>query len=180
MSEIAFRDALAFLLRPDVEGGASDHPRDGGGLTNRGITQKKLDEVRAVHRAAAGFPLSVLELSLEQTAWVYRVEYWNRANCDELPDLVSLVVFDAAVNSGVGRAARWLQQAVRVNVDGVIGAQTIAAVRAAHLGELLIEFNARRAWHFMLQDSVDEIFGLGWARRLIRLHDKAARAGGLE
>ena len=39
---------------------------------------------------------------------IYRTEYWDTMNCDELPAGFDLCVFDGAVNSGVGRANQWL------------------------------------------------------------------------
>lgn len=169
---MSFTDALAFTLA--YEGGYSDHPRDPGGATNRGITQRKLDEVRAVYRAAATtFPASVRDLTPEQTAWIYRTEYWDRLSCDGLPGPLALVVFDAGVNCGIGRAARWLQQALRVKVDGVVGAQTIAAAQAADVREVVTEVMALRTFHHMLLDDLDDTFGLGWARRLMKLQAEA-------
>lgn len=168
---MSFDTALQFVL--DHEGGYTNDPRDPGGATNRGITQRKLDEVRAAHLEASFFPVQVRDLTPVQTAWIYRAEYWSRLSCDALPQGVALAVFDAAVNCGVGRAARWLQQALGVKADGIVGAQTIAAAKAANSTAVLQEFNARRAWHYMTLDSLDDTFGLGWARRLMALHTAA-------
>lgn len=169
---MSFSAALAFTL--PHEGGYVDHPRDPGGATNRGITQRKLDEVRAANAEMADLlPVSVRDLTPTQTAWIYRREFWERLCCDQLPDSLALVVFDAGVICGIGRAARWLQKALGVTVDGIVGAQTIAASRAADLRATVIEFNARRAYHHMLLDDLDDTFGLGWARRLMALQAEA-------
>lgn len=168
---MSFTDALAFTLA--YEGGYSDHARDPGGATNRGITQRKLDEVRAVHREASTFPASVRDLTPEQTAWIYRAEYWDRLSCDRLPAALAMVVFDAGVNCGIGRAARWLQRALRVQVDGIVGAQTIAAAQAADLRATVTEFMALRTYHHMLLDDLVDSFGLGWSRRLMALQAEA-------
>ena len=58
------------------------------------------------------------------------VHLWNPAHCGDLPGGVDLMVFDAAVNSGVGRAIRLLQRAVGVDDDGAFGPATKAAVAA--------------------------------------------------
>jgi len=47
-----------------------------------------------------------------------------------LPVGVDLSVFDYGVNSGPSRSAKDLQHVVGAKVDGVIGAATIAAVKA--------------------------------------------------
>lgn len=174
MSE-SFDKALAFLLRPDVEGGLVDHPADPGGRTNMGVTQRKLDEVRAAH-PERNLPATVDQLNHDQVGWIYRIEYWDRLHLDELPPKLALVVMNAGVNAGIGRAARWLQQALRVKADGVIGAQTIAAARAASEIAIVNEFCARLAWHYMTLDSIDDVFGLGWSRRLMLVHSVALGA----
>ena len=63
----------------------------------------------------------------EEVAAIYRAEYWNAIRGDDLPPGLDLVAFDAAVNSGPSRGARWLQTAVSANADGKIGPATIAA-----------------------------------------------------
>lgn len=166
-----FEAALAHVLRE--EGGLIDHPKDPGGRTNLGITQRKLDEVRAA-RPGYALPGRVDDLLPEDAGTIYRLEYWLPIRGDDLPTGLALAVFDGAVNAGVGQSAKWLQRAVGVKADGVIGAQTIAAIsRAPDSNELLREFMARRAHHYMLLDSLDDDFGLGWARRLFRTYDAA-------
>ena len=98
---------------------------------------------------------------------------WDRVDGDRLPDSIALLVFDAAVNNGTGRAVRWLQQAVLVAQDGVIGPRTLQAIdrfvaRPGGSAELCAEFLARRLT-FMTSLATWKSFGLGWARRLFRL-----------
>lgn len=166
----SFERALAHTLT--FEGGLSDHPADPGGRTNRGITQRKLSEVRRV-APELNLPSAVDDLTDAQVAIIYRREYWDRLSCDELPAGLALAVFDAGVNAGIGRAAKWLQQALRVKADGIIGAQTIGAAQAAYRVPLLNEFHARRGFHYMTLDSLDDTFGLGWSRRLMSTHTAA-------
>lgn len=157
------------------EGGLVDHPADPGGRTNKGITQRKMNEVRAAHPELA-LPEKVDDLTDAQIGAIYRLEYWDRCSCDELPLPVAMLVFDAAVNAGVGRAPKWLQFAARVKVDGVVGSQTIAAVLALPLPVVINEFCSRWAWHYMTLDSLDDTFGLGWSRRLMDIHSAAILA----
>jgi lysozyme family protein len=72
-------------------------------------------------------------------------------------------VFDTAYNGG--HPAQWLQQAVGVNVDGVIGAKTIAAVRAADPRLIVLYFNAMRIRYLTSLDGWSSN-GKGWARRI--------------
>ena len=93
------------------EGGFVNHPRDPGGATNRGITHITLADWR-------GGPVTaedVRTMSEAEAREIYRSKYWNAIQGDNLPAGVDLAVFDLAVNSGVGRAARMLQQQLGVS-----------------------------------------------------------------
>ncbi|WP_281423880.1 glycosyl hydrolase 108 family protein, partial [Mesorhizobium silamurunense] len=60
----------------------------------------------------------------------YRRFYWDAVLGAELPDGVDCAVFDFAVNSGPGRAAKYLQAVLGVAQDGRVGPATVAAARA--------------------------------------------------
>jgi len=83
----------------------------------------------------------------------------------ELPAGVDLVVVDAAVNSGPGRAAKWLQACVGVDVDGDIGPKTLAAVSAFDATQLIDDYGRRRL-AFLLDLPTWETFGKGWTKRV--------------
>jgi lysozyme family protein len=76
-----------------------------------------------------------------------------------------LCVFDAAVNAGVGRASKFLQQAAGVTADGQIGPKTIAAVTAKPADEMIEAFCALREAHYKSLPTF-ATFGKGWMRRL--------------
>jgi len=156
------------------EKGLVDNPRDPGGRTNFGITQRLLDDVRTAYPGAK-FPQRVDDLTWLLARDIYRLHFWEPLRGDELPLYIGIAVLDAAVNSSVSRAAKWLQLALGVKADGWIGAQTLRATRQADPVLLLNEFSARRAHHYMLQDEIDDDFGLGWARRLFRTYALAER-----
>lgn len=162
-----FTAALAHVLV--YEGGYSDHPLDPGGATNLGITL-------AVLRASRGRAVSkadVRALTRKEAAAIYRERYWDAAACGALPSGLDIAVFDCAVNQGVGRARRFLQQAANVKVDGRIGPITLAAIAAAQPEKLLTEFMARRMQSYGLLQKLFPTFGLGWSRRLIATHAAA-------
>jgi lysozyme family protein len=74
-------------------------------------------------------------------------------------------VFDASVNSGTGRAAKWLQEAVGAVPDGAIGPNTLAKV-AEHSPDALVNAYCDIRMNFLKGLSTFEIFGRGWTRRV--------------
>lgn len=151
------------------EGGYSDHPEDPGGATNYGITIGVLGEYR-------GRPVTkqdVRRLTKAEAGEIYHKLYWSAASCGKLPAGIDLAVFDCAVNQGVARAIRFLQKAARVNVDGIIGPISLAAVSSANRKKLLNEFIALRMRSYGLLRSLFRTFGLGWSRRLMATHSTA-------
>lgn len=168
----AFEVAAAHVL--NEEKGLVDNPKDPGGRTNFGVTQRLLDEVRKLS-PELNLPLKVDFLTPPQARGIYLLHFWHSIRGDELPRGISLFLLDAAVNSSPNRAVRWLQLALGVTADGWIGAQTLAAARHAEARSLLAELSARRAHFYMLQDSIDDDFGLGWARRLFRTYNAALK-----
>src|SRR5690348_18419167 len=90
----------------DKEGGYSDDPLDPGGATNLGITLNELSQWR--HDAVT--KQDVKALTRQEAAAIYRANYWNVVRGDELPAGIDLMVFDAGVNIGTPRSARFLQQ----------------------------------------------------------------------
>lgn len=146
-----FDRCLALVLAH--EGGYVNHPRDPGGETNMGISKRSYpnEDIRNMTRARA--------------AQIYRRDFWNPVRGDDLPAGLDLVAFDAAVNSGVSRGARWLQEALRVAADGRIGPQTIAAARASD-HRTIVNAACDRRMAFLRGLSTWGTFGKGWTRRV--------------
>lgn len=123
MSSKSFDRALSFVLR--WEGGYSNHPADIGGETSSGITSAVYD----AYRRSIGLPArSVRSLESSELHEIYRRNYWDPSGCNLLPSRLVLCHFDWAVNAGVGRAVKTLQQVVGTAADGAIGPNTHAAI----------------------------------------------------
>lgn len=148
-----------------AEGGYDVTPSDPGNWTG-GVAGAGTLRGTKYGISAASYPtLDVAGLTLDQATAIYRADYWARIAGDDLPGQVALLIFDAAVNQGVGAAARALQASAGVAVDGVVGPQTIAAVRQyADVPGLLAEITARRA-QLYAGTARFNLFGLGWMRR---------------
>lgn len=151
------------------EGGLVQHPQDPGGRTCKGVTQRTYDG----WRTRKGLPKRDVALIEDaEVSAIYREGYWLAADCDKLPAGVDYVTFDSAVNQGVGRAVRLLQEAAGVVADGQIGPKTLAAVRAADPRALVQRIAALREEHYRSLKTFPT-FGKGWLRRLNEVTAKA-------
>lgn len=146
----------AFIELLGHEGGYSNNPNDPGGETNWGIT------IAVARENGYVGPMKDMDRSVAKM--IYAKKYWLPV-FDDLPYEVAFQVFDAAVNSGVGQAVRWLQRAAGVADDGKIGPVTMKAVLASDPVKLVALFNAERLL-FMTNLSTWSSFGKGWARRI--------------
>lgn len=123
-----FDEVLKIVL--GFEGGYVNDPNDKGGETNLGITAGTL--ARA-HKAGLVGHSDVKKLTRAEAAKIYEAFYWKPSRCDLLPKPLDLLVFDAAVNHGVGGAGKLLQRALNTMganlvVDGAIGPKTLGAL----------------------------------------------------
>ncbi len=138
------------------EGGLVDHPDDGGLVTKYGISKR-------------AFPNEdIANLTLHRAKVLYKKHYWDLAECDDLPPWLRLIVFDCAVNQGVTRAVIFLQRILKVPQDGILGPQTLKAIKNSVPKDFLAEYTLKRfdsykahpQWH---------VFGKGWAQRLFEI-----------
>ncbi|MFD1197091.1 glycoside hydrolase family 108 protein [Brucella gallinifaecis] len=161
-----FKKVMPYLF--NEEGGFVDNPHDPGGATNMGIT---INTLSAWNNAQAS-PQDVKNLTQAEATKIYQQQFWNKIDGDDLPSGVDYAVFDFAVNSGPGRAAKTLQAIIDQPQDGVIGARTVAAV-SAHSPEEIINAlcDARAEWLKGL--STAATFGKGWLARVERVRTRA-------
>jgi lysozyme family protein len=153
-----FRDCLDLVLKS--EGGYIDHPKDPGGRTNLGVTQRVWEEW-------IGHPATekdMRELTPAIVAPMYEMRYWRTSYCEKLPRGLDLLVFSMAVNAGAGRSVKLLQDAIGVVADGVIGPNTMAKINEANVETLIDKFSeARTAYYKGLK--LFPVFGSGWLNR---------------
>jgi lysozyme family protein len=115
MTHDPFLRALAFTL--EWEGGYVRDPDDPGGETKYGISRRAYPD------------LDIASLTQERAAEIYRDDYWDAMNLDEVAEIseeLAIVLFDTAVNVGGHRAAEWLQEAVQAEQDGIVGPETLS------------------------------------------------------
>lgn len=163
-----FEDALTVTLRE--EGGLSDNPKDPGGRTMKGVTQKTYDAYRSNHGLVSR---DVVLISDAELADIYRNDYWNKVAGDKLPVGLGLAVFDFAVNSGPGRAVDELQALLSITADGILGNQTLDAVLKTESAEALIEDYSTARLKFLKSLKNWKTFGAGWEARVSRVETDA-------
>jgi len=165
--EASFFKSLEMVLHH--EGGFVSHPEDPGGATNKGITHKTYADF-------LGRPLEDVDelknIPEEHIQIIYKNGYWDKVKGDQLPAGVDFCIFDWAVNSGPGRAAKALQKAVGATQDGAIGPKTLEAVEAADASQIIEDVTKDRE-EFYKSLSTYSTFGKGWLRRTKETRDFA-------
>jgi lysozyme family protein len=157
-----------FALVLKHEGGFVDHPRDPGGMTNLGVTRKNWEAYlnRDVTEA------EMRALTPEIVKPFYKKNYWDKIKGDDLPSGVDYAAYDLAVNSGTGRAAKYLQQIAGVTADGVIGPKSLEAIQKCDAEDTVDEICNMRM-DFLKNLNTFDTFGKGWT---IRVNDVKAKA----
>lgn len=146
------------------EGGYVNHPKDPGGRTNLGVTQR-------VWEAWVGREVTEQEmraLTADMVAPLYRQKYWQKVRAHELCPGLDLHVFDFGVNAGPARAIRYLQMMVGTQPDGKFGPATMKSV-----SNYINQYGAAKAVtrygelreQYYRQLRTFPTFGRGWLRR---------------
>jgi len=160
----------AFQMVLKHEGGYVNNPKDPGGMTNLGVTKKVWEEFvgREVDER------EMRALTPDAVKPLYKKNYWDKIKGDQLPSGVDYAAYDLAVNSGTGRAAKYLQQIAGVHADGVIGPQSMEAIQSCNSAETIDALCDMRL-DFLKRLPIWPTFGEGWERRV-----KEVKAIGLQ
>jgi hypothetical protein len=151
------------------EGGYVNHPSDPGGMTNLGVTKRVWEEFvgHEVDEAA------MRALTPDMVKPLYKKNYWDKIKGDQLPAGIDYAAYDLAVNSGTGRAAKYLQRIAGVPDDGVIGPKSMEAIMACDPEETVDAICEMRL-EFLQKLPTWGTFGKGWGRRVEEVEAKAA------
>ena len=153
---VKFDDIIEKVL--EHEGGLVDDPKDAGGLTNMGISQRAYPDE------------DIRGLTVERAKELYKRDYWDRYRTGSLPDRLRHIYVDMCINMGGGRAIKILQEAcnsknaTKIDVDGGIGPATIKAatnVEPFRLRAYRVMFYAE----LVMKKPEQERFWVGWFRR---------------
>lgn len=175
-------DAVTRLIG-HAEGGYSNNPNDRGGETIFGIARKYHPSWPGWALVDAGVRVWTPEMA-RCVADFYEVQFWKPLGCGSMPDVLAYELFEQAVNMGIPRAARNLQEALNllnrngqswpdITVDGKIGPTTQAIIRqvtSKPTGErdLVKVMNALQAEFYLnlvRTQGAQEEFLRGWLNR---------------
>jgi len=155
------------------EGGYVDHPSDPGGATNMGITihtmkalSLDLDKDGDVDKE------DVRNVTKEVAMSIYKNRYWDAVEADHAPSGVDAVLMDGAVNSGPRASVRWVQRALGISDDGILGPITREKIHSANPTDLVkksVDERLKSVRQFRNYD----VFGKGWENRINHLRDFA-------
>ncbi|EFC92474.1 protein of unknown function DUF847 [Dethiosulfovibrio peptidovorans DSM 11002] len=170
-----FSEVLSVVL--GFEGGYVNDPDDRGGRTNYGITEGTL---RSAYERKIVSHKDIRSLSKADAALIYWSDYWEPIEADGMPNPLDLVMFDCAVNHGVGGAGRLLQKTLNfvadadLSVDGVIGPNTLKTLKKAldgnspeALSMSVLAMRTRFYVKIVEGDSSQRKFLWGWVRRRV-------------
>lgn len=148
-------DAIMEYVFKD-EGGYVNHPKDPGGATNMGVTQRTYDWYCELNKISSK---NVKDLTKEEAKQVYHQLFWEKSGAKEIAENgnaeLAYVVFDTAIHSGVARAKKLLAKS-----GG--DAEKMLENRLAFLQGL-------KNW---------STFGRGWTARIDKIESRIDNLGG--
>lgn len=157
------------------EGGWTDDPADRGGQTNMGITFGTFQNTAKSILGVEPTVENLKNLTTEQAAKIYKAEYWDRVEGDDIePQELANIMFDFAVNSGTGTAAKYLQRVLNelganIPVDGGIGPMTLKAFNNYDPIEIYRRYKQMRIDFYnkiVQNDPSQQRFLKGWLNRI--------------
>ena len=146
------------------EGGYTNESTDPGGPTNWGITihdARQYWKPDATSEDVRNMPKSVAED-------IYSKHYADPVHYDSLPAGVDYSVLDFAINSGISKSIKTLQEIVNVPIDGTIGPITLQATNAKDSKTLVEEIWDKRLAFDKSLTHLWPVYGRGWTARIDR------------
>ncbi len=153
---MALFDAFIDFVVTQIEGEHEpEDPKDPGGDTWYGISRRS-------------YPHEPWPPTRERAIEIYKADFWDACQADHLPARLACAVVDAAINEGVESAIKILQHTLGVDVDGVLGPQTLAAALARSPRPLARAFLAHRLLAYSTLTNWG-VYGYDWCYRVMQL-----------
>jgi len=148
--------------------GFVNDPHDPGGMTQLGVTKKAWEDFVG-HSVTEN---DMKSLRPDTVSQFYREKYWDTCHGDTLPAGVDYAMVDFAVNSGPGRAVKFLQEVVGVKADGGIGPMTLDAIALMTPTQIITDLCDKRI-AFLQSLPTFGRYGKGWSDRVQRVEKTA-------
>lgn len=145
------------------EGGSkvTNNPADGGGRTQYGISERSNPEAWADGKVTA-----------EEARAIYVKKYVEGPGFDKISDTqLRNQLIDFGVNSGPAVAISKLQAIVGVEVDGILGPETLAAISLLHPDDVcnsLVVARVKMICRIVQKNPNQLQFLLGWCDRALQ------------
>lgn len=191
---------IAFDKTMKSEGGYVFDPIDRGGETYRGISRvyhpqwvgwELIDFIKSTIKGRNNLS-DVLKENDNIKSFVlsfYKDRFWSALQCDSiLAQSIANELFDTAINMGVHRAVRFLQESLNllnrnerdypdIIEDGILGPRTLSTLEGCNSRHeyILILMNSLQAMHYIKQMRrypEQERYARGWLKRtLVKEHN---------
>lgn len=160
---VQFEHAVDIIL--EFEGGYVNDPKDPGGTTKYGITQRVYDSWMHYKKEPIA---SVSSITKKEAKEIYKVQYWDAIQGNLLPKYLGICLFDFAVHSGIAKAIRTLQRVIDVEPDGIMGLLTLQTIQKKDEKQIIQDLLDQRL-AFLKKLSTWKIYRNGWSRRIEEL-----------
>jgi lysozyme family protein len=157
-----FADVFALVVGTESTAVSSD-PQDPGNWSSGVVGQGQFVGSKFGISAAAFPGVDIISLTYGQAQALAKQRYWDPYQLDQLNPVTAYPIFDAAYN-GFEHLTTTIQGIAGVTQDGVIGAQTLAALRQLAPARFALAFMADRYDYWTGLDLWPNE-GRGWARR---------------
>ena len=157
------------------EGGSTlvNNKKDPGGITKYGVSLRFLKNIplKDADLNKDGIidwkdVASLTEIAQENIFFKY---FWQAIKASELPNKLSMALYDTSVNLGVQRSIIMLQKVLGTQADGIIGPKTLKLAQNVSDVFEAVEalLNLRRSHYFNLAEKTEwaDAFIKGWLRR---------------
>ena len=179
--------SIAHKFTAKWEGGESDHPDDGGGLTKYGVSLKFLGGLSGtqsnrdvLERMGIRLPITrqvIYDLTRDQAASLFRWQFWDKLRLSLIPLRPAVVLYDAAVNSGPAQSVKLAQRGYNrcvaygqpLVVDGIMGPATRAAMNMADTDKCLsamLDAREKFIQTIVANNPSQQVFLRGWINRV--------------
>lgn len=159
-----FSQALKVIL--SYEGDFVNHPKDPGGATNKGITQRTFDSWR--HRKGMQIN-SVANITESEVSAIYREDFWSPMSCDSFAYPIALILFDTAVHWGVhgalGLIAEALSKPATLPLKSIIASALLSLKAPQALAEKIIAQRKAFRYNRVKKNPSQIVFLQGWLNR---------------